>query len=157
MSDENTRSSLVQQSRIDVSHELHLRLAIQRRGLRKRLVIYTSHLQRTYRLIKKYDRGILQKYPSNRQPLLFPTGDHQPSLPNSSLIPMRQPLNSLINPRTPRHLHDLFITRAQTAIPDIMHNVCVEKRSILRDHPDMLAEGLEFHCSDILVVDRYCP
>lgn len=57
----------------------------------------------------------------------------------------------------PRCLHDLFIARVQAPIPDIMQNVRMEQRRVLRNDADSMANALELQCINRLVVDADMP
>lgn len=49
---------------------------------------------------------------------------------------------------------DLFIGRIQPPIANIVHDIRMEQRRILRDHANSLSEGIQLNLGDVLSVDK---
>lgn len=108
----------------------------------------------TNRLIEEEDPRILQQQPRHRQTLLLTSRDHHPPLSHLRLPLIRQALNRLADVRQPRRLLDLLIRCAQPSISDVVHDVAVEERRLLRYDAHFLPQALELDVSQLLVVDE---
>lgn len=87
-------------------------------------------------------------------PLLLPSRNHQPPLPNLGRILLRQRLNRLRHLRLPTRLHHLLIRRVHPPIPHVVQNIRMEQRRILRHHSYALPQALQRNRIDGLTVDR---
>ena len=111
-------------------------------------------IQRRGSFIEEDNFRILEQNSRNCQPLLLSPANHETTLSNLGLIPRRQLLDGLVDIRLPGGFKDLLVSRIQLPIADVVHNVLVEQRCILRHDANGLAKALELDLGDILVVDE---
>lgn len=111
----------------------------------------------THRFVKEQYWRILQQYPCDGQPLFLASGDHKPTFTDRCPISFRQALDRRVHIRSFCGLNDFRVTRIQPSVPDVMHDIRVEHRRVLRDDANRLAKTAQLHAMHVLVVDNDAP
>ena len=107
----------------------------------------------TCRFVKEQDGRVLQQDPRYRQALLFPSADHQTSLPDWRLVPLWQPRDRLVHIGLACGFDHLFLRGVQSSIADVVHDIRMEERRVLRDNANVLPLAGELDVGNVLIVD----
>lgn len=108
----------------------------------------------TYRFIEEEDGRVFQQQSRDCHSLLLASGYHKTAFPDLCLILLWETLNCLIDLSPLRSGNNLFIGGVQSAVPDVVHDIGMEQRSILWHDTNRLSKGFQLHILDVLAIDQ---
>lgn len=102
--------------------------------------------------IKEKDRGIFEQHTCNRQPLLFPSRNHQTSLADRGLVAFGKTHDCVVNACLHCSRFYFIVRGIKSAIPHIVHDIGMEQRRILWNYTNRFPEALYLNVVDVLVI-----
>ena len=111
----------------------------------------------THGFVAEQDRRILQHHSRHRKSLLLPAADHQSAFADHRFVTIWQSCDRLVDVSFPRGFYHLLVTGIKASVANIVHNIRVEERRVLRDDANGTSQRFYLNASDILAVDGYPP
>lgn len=108
----------------------------------------------TYSLVKEENAWVLEEETGDRQALLFASRNHQTSFTNLGIVTIWEIPNDLIDLGSLGSLLNLLVRGIQSPVANVVANVVVEQRRVLRHNTNVLPKALEGHLGNILSIDE---